>query len=275
MGSVTTSYSKEIQTLCNLGLTLQQAKVYLALAKIGQATIKDLSEATNINRGDCYRIVSQLIEKRLISKLLTSPARFEVIYFNITLNNLLEKKKEEISALKDNIEKLLEKVKPENRSVLTQNDEESTRFVPISPALIQESKRRFSSDLRSIDILTEVYRCESIQGVFYKEEKKALQRGVKFRMIISDPKGTFDLKRLPYVRRLMKEKGFSLRIIEEEIAAPLSIHDEVVSIFISKETHISKSSPIITNNERMVKLSQGYFDGLWNRAREVKLQTSS
>lgn len=270
MGSIVEGYSSELRTLCDLGLTFQQAKAYLALSKIGQTSMKELSEAADIDRGECYRIVSQLLEKGLISKVFTSPIKFEVISFNNAIKNLLEKRKNEVSALEQNTEMLLKKLRVEKKQSVTQEMEEVMRFVPMTPAAYEDGKQRFVRIEKSVDILTGVYRCESVDGAFYNEEKKALKKGVKFRMLLSDPEKTFRLERLPAVQKLLKKPSFSLRIIFEEIAAPLAIQDsKQVEIYISKETHITKSSPLITNNERMVRLVQYYFDSLWKQGREI------
>lgn len=272
MGSVTSSYSNELRTLCNLGLTLQQAKVYLALARIGQASMKELSEAANIDRGECYRIVSQLEDKQLISRVLTSPVKYEVTAFKSTLNILMEKKRKEMFSLQENVEKLSQKINSSEFSYLPSEDE-ITRYVPI--AIARKSVNDFFKSVnKSMDILTDLYRCETFQNEKYRSEVNALRRGIIFRFLISDTQNRFELSRLPHVQKMLSMRGFTLRVISEEIAAPLGIRDQrTANIYISKETHALKSSPIETNNERLVKLAQGYFDSLWNRAREVNLDT--
>jgi len=275
MSRVTSSYSRELKTLYNLGLTLQQARVYLALAKTKQATLKGLSEAAKIDRGECYRIVSKLLKKRLISKIISSPARYEVVSFDKGVISLLKKRQNEISVLERSTEKLLE----EFRSIKTKAEydletEDNIRFVPISPALLEKGKERFLNNQKSVCILSDFYRCESFEHErVFSGQKIVWKEGVNFKMLLSDPGGEFDLNRLQMVKKFFEQPGFSLRVISEDIAAPLGIHDgKVVEIYISKDTHVSNSSPLITTNKRMVRLAQEYFNSLWNRAKEIKLE---
>jgi hypothetical protein len=205
--------------------------------------------------------------------VLASPTKFEVISFAAGIKNLLEEKKNEISSLEDNVEKMLEQVKAEDKLIIAEGTEKSIRFVLMSPVVIEQANRILASNIKNVDILMDVPWCESLRDTFYEEDKKALQRGVKYRMLISDTEGTFDLKRLQTVRKYMKETGFSLRITTEDIAAPLCIVDKKTAwLYISKETQIFKSSPLITNNERMVKLFQCYFNNLWKQAKKVKME---
>jgi DNA polymerase III alpha subunit len=54
----------------DLGLTLLQAKIYLALSKTGKATIKTISKASNSARQDIYRIMPTLQKLGLAEKII-------------------------------------------------------------------------------------------------------------------------------------------------------------------------------------------------------------
>ncbi|MCW4047841.1 MAG: hypothetical protein NWE99_09855 [Candidatus Bathyarchaeota archaeon] len=53
-------YDECVQTLMGLGLTLLQAKTYLALATLGKADVKMISKASNVARQDIYRVMPVL-----------------------------------------------------------------------------------------------------------------------------------------------------------------------------------------------------------------------
>ncbi len=55
-----------MEQLIKLGLTAEQAKIYLFLLSTPSATAKKISLATNINRSLVYKITYQLIEKELV-----------------------------------------------------------------------------------------------------------------------------------------------------------------------------------------------------------------
>src|SRR3990167_8075191 len=77
-----------IQQLEQLGLTADEAVVYLALLEIGTSSVTPLSSVAKINRTACYAILQTLTEKRLVSKSLqrgkqyfapADPTRFDEI----------------------------------------------------------------------------------------------------------------------------------------------------------------------------------------------------
>jgi sugar-specific transcriptional regulator TrmB len=268
MSRVPTDYVDELKTLCNLGLTLQQAKVYLALAKIGQASVKETSAAANIDRGECYRVVRQLAEKRLISKVLTFPIKYEAILFNAGIQDLLTKKKNEVSSLENNIEKLFKKLKTKDKPAI-EDTKKSIRFLPLNPTVVENMNRDLASVVKSFDGIMDVEWFEATQNLFHEGIISALRRGVKYRTVISDPKGTFDIRR---ISKYTKETGFDLRITTRTIAAPMCITDKKnTCIYVSKEKQVFNASALVTSNECMINIAQCYFDSLWKQAKKVKI----
>ena len=60
----------EINTLIRLGLTLRQAKTYLALLQTGISTTRTIALTSKIPRPDIYRIMSELEELGLREKII-------------------------------------------------------------------------------------------------------------------------------------------------------------------------------------------------------------
>ena len=54
--------------LSDFGLTHNQAKVYLAIAQLGLASVSQASKASNVRREDVYRIMPKLEKMGLIEK---------------------------------------------------------------------------------------------------------------------------------------------------------------------------------------------------------------
>jgi sugar-specific transcriptional regulator TrmB len=60
---------EEVQTLTCLGLTLCQARVYLALARSGMSTAKTISKVSKVTREDIYRIMPTLQKLGLVENI--------------------------------------------------------------------------------------------------------------------------------------------------------------------------------------------------------------
>ena len=96
-----------IQVLTGLGLTISQAKVYLALVYLGSATAKQLSEVSKIARPDIYRIIPTLQKQGIVETLISRPTSFKAIPSNQTLHTLLKRKATEQNELRRKTEALL------------------------------------------------------------------------------------------------------------------------------------------------------------------------
>jgi sugar-specific transcriptional regulator TrmB len=260
MGSVTTSYPDDIKTLCNLGLTVQQAKIYLILAKEGAASVKEIAEKTKTDRAETYRVVGQLQKKCLIARELTLPNKYEAISVEEQIRGLLEKRKNDMLEAENGVIEFLKRI-PEQLETRPPN--EYITYVPMSASLLRKIDEIIVGTKTSIDIIT----CSSraLEGFLTESNKKAAERGIKIRDIIGNVIGDQIIPRW-----IKMSKYASVRTTSESIAAPLAIHDKkTLVLFISEDTGATKSSPIITNNRRMVKLAQDYFDNLWNNSEEL------
>jgi sugar-specific transcriptional regulator TrmB len=96
----TTQMKTEIETLTKLGLTLNQARVYLALATQNQLSAREISKNAGITRQKVYRIIPQLLNKGLAIKQLTHPATYKATLPKNALHTLLEQRKRENNQLK-------------------------------------------------------------------------------------------------------------------------------------------------------------------------------
>lgn len=83
------------QTLSKLGLEKQEAKVYLALLDLNEATATKLAERTGIGRVNMYQITNKLIEKGLVSYIIKNNVKyFSAADPETLLKNIQEKEKE-------------------------------------------------------------------------------------------------------------------------------------------------------------------------------------
>ena len=65
------------KTLQNIGLSEKQAKIYLALLELGQATVQSLARRAKINRPTAYVILEEMLKEKLV---FSAPAEKKVYY---------------------------------------------------------------------------------------------------------------------------------------------------------------------------------------------------
>ncbi|MCW4019121.1 MAG: hypothetical protein NWF00_10680 [Candidatus Bathyarchaeota archaeon] len=81
-----------IQTLVNLGLTVLQAKVYLALVTVGTTTGRITAKAANVASQDVYRVLTELQEKGLAEKIIAKPNKYKPTPVQNGISALLKQK---------------------------------------------------------------------------------------------------------------------------------------------------------------------------------------
>ena len=97
---MTLTFDEDTKLLTRLGLTELQAQVYLTLAKMGKATLRDISSASKADRANVYRVITRLLELNLIEKLLSTPTVFRALPLADGIKMLLEKKDQEHNDIK-------------------------------------------------------------------------------------------------------------------------------------------------------------------------------
>jgi len=81
---------EDVKVLVGLGCTLLQAKIYLALVKLEEANIIEVSKATNVARQEVYRVINELQNRGFVEKKLSRPVVYEALPIQETVPNLLK-----------------------------------------------------------------------------------------------------------------------------------------------------------------------------------------
>ena len=94
------------QTLMDLGLSLNEARIYEALVDIGEASVNTISIKTKINRSNVYDAMERLCNKGLTTELFVKSQKY---YKAIHPRRLLELLKEKEDTIEDIMPKLIKK----------------------------------------------------------------------------------------------------------------------------------------------------------------------
>ncbi|MEM3443070.1 MAG: helix-turn-helix domain-containing protein, partial [Candidatus Bathyarchaeia archaeon] len=96
------------KALCRLGLSKNEIRVYIYLARTGEHKASEISEALSLHRTETYRILRDLEKKGLISSVFEKPLKFIATPFEKALDILIETKKMKISLLEKRKKSLVE-----------------------------------------------------------------------------------------------------------------------------------------------------------------------
>jgi sugar-specific transcriptional regulator TrmB len=94
--------------LYRLGLSKNEMKIYIYVARRGEHKASEISEALSLYRTETYRILRDLEKKGLISSVFENPLKFIATPFEKSLDILIETKKMKINLLEKRKERLVD-----------------------------------------------------------------------------------------------------------------------------------------------------------------------
>jgi sugar-specific transcriptional regulator TrmB len=252
------------QALMDLGLTLLQAKTYLAFATLGKADAKTIAKASNVARQDIYRIVPMLQKLGLAEKIIANPTIYKATSIKDGLSILLQNKKKECAELQKKTTSLINNFHANTAKIDTQEGEtqfkltsEATLFLKMHKSLHQEAQI-------SIDaIIPLIFDGPAKFNDGLSFPKKAMRRGVKIRLITQKAKNGLQSREL---QELGKNSLCELKYSATPVLFGMHIFDNKEVTLATSENGLPS---LWSNNRNLVNLAASYFDEMWSKAQEA------
>lgn len=260
---------ERIETLMQLGLTLNQARTYLALVQSGPTTAKETSKNTHITRQDIYRVIPELQKTGIVEKQITTPTIYKATPIEQAISILLKHKIAEQKELQRKTEELLHDVKDNHAEIELQEEDSQFVIVPGKEIIVQRVKEALQKAQTSVDVVTSQKRFSRAILEFAANHKKALKRGVKIR--VATEKHVAEHTALEILRTLQKNPHFEVKYFPGPPEAIVSIIDMKQAMITSSATaHLAGTSALWSNNTSFIALAQNYFENKWNNSLEEK-----
>ena len=257
------SLEGDAQKITQFGLTQNQAKIYLAVLKLGTTQIEPIAKISSVRREDIYRILPRLYELGIIERVVGTPTRVKAIPIEKAVRILARSRQEALSR--------------ESSELMYQVEDFLEYFNPAKDASPEEN------DGEQFSI---------IEGKFAVEGKIAgiLERAKKEIVVLSGT-GTFTLlSELPGILESVPDRGLSIRIVTEQselltlsvilkglksrdldfrLGGPggtgsnFLIADRREAMIITSEDGSASCSSLWTSNPSLISLLSGNFESAW------------
>jgi sugar-specific transcriptional regulator TrmB len=147
----------DVRTLIQIGLTSNQAKLYLSLLKVGRLNASNVSKHSKVPRQEVYRVLNELQKMGLVEKIVAAPCEFEAIPVNYGLQILISRKFEQFKELqkitkdflRENQLCRLEKMKKQEHKII---------LIEGKQRLMQIFRRQHDNVQQKVDILSTLQR---------------------------------------------------------------------------------------------------------------------
>jgi len=257
-----TSKSLEIieKTLFRLGLSKNEIRVYIYIARTGEHKASEISEALSLHRTETYRILRDLEKKGLISSVFEKPLKFIATPFETALSTLIETKKMKINLLEKRKESLVDlwlslpKQETENeRKEVFQILEGEEQINLKSDEILNNAKKEVFVFTSENDI-TNFYH----SGLLDKLEKVS-KENVNVQLLTNySPKSCFFIEKIK-----LKKAKYSLSDVEE-LPSFILTDNERLLLLIRKSNGKKRVAALWTNYDAFVKSLKKLFLELWN-----------
>ena len=252
---------ENIDLLRRLGFTEYEAKAYLALSQLGEASAKQIAEKSGLPKNKVYEILENLEGEEKIVSVPVTPKKFRVSDVDSLVDDVASKK-EEILALESACQLFVEEARRMKRV-----DDQKEFFWILKTKKAIEQKLRFNNK----NVRKEILSCHTFSREFpvgVREIEKAVQRNVDVKVLT--PVDRKNKKRIDEwvsvgatVRKVKKYPGALRFTIFDGKAVRLTIGDPEASTKDDFRT-------LWIESPSFAALLREQFMSMWDAGKEIK-----
>jgi len=253
------------QVLTDLGLSHSQTKVYFALSRSGESTVKSISKISQVAREHVYEILPQLQDIGLVTKVICVPSKFRALPMQKGLSLLLQSRASKTHELQKQVE-IIKRCYNNSLEMSSRKEDNQFMLFPPNKATVNRRKRDIEAAQTSIDAIVSIKRWEPTAYTFHEVVKNALERGVKMRVITEISE---DINEIPeIIQGFIKNPSFRLRYILNPPLAVVSIYDRNRIFVTTAITGLGESPAFLSNNLCLLAMINDFYEIMWITAIE-------
>jgi HTH-type transcriptional regulator, sugar sensing transcriptional regulator len=232
------------QTLREIGLSDGEAKVYLALLKLGPSPVSNVKQETQLHRTTIYDFVEKLLNKGLISYVIQNNVKF---FKAANPERLLEYVKEKEESIKQIMSELKELSSMEKQEVRVEIYKGREGFKTVLNDIIKTKQNIVSY---GIDERKFMKRFPILMENYFAKEREA---GIKERILTAE-----------HIKEEYQSKSTEYRRIPKQFfnPTPTIVYGEKVLIII-QEPFVC----ILIEQKELADSYRKYFEMLWEKAK--------
>jgi sugar-specific transcriptional regulator TrmB len=253
---------RHVSALVKLGLSPNQAKVYLALVMLGPVPAKSIWVLVKINREEVYRKLNDLIKMGFVERVFTNPSTFRAVPLESTTSTLLKRKAVTLSNLKVDVDKVIENLTNKNGKNKKLADQASIILIPEKRPIYERAKSELETVQQSLDTI-----CSWKKGVSWLKSHQehflnALDRKVKIRFILDKNAGDSWPSSL---LEILHHNNFHEKLVNVLPPTCIGLYDKKrLLIDTSTKSSFIETPCLWSDYPSIVGMAQIYFDTIWN-----------
>jgi sugar-specific transcriptional regulator TrmB len=260
------SNDENTDLLLGLGLTLNQARVYLAILKLEKTTASGVAKFSKIRREDVYRILPSLEKLGLIERLMGKPTQIRATPISDALSFMVAEEKsksdERLTGMRSRVQKL--SLKDWKQAPL--GEESIYILIAEKKAILAKTSELIRNSRKEVSLIADKARIIPTLSQFSEECKQAIKKGSKICLIFEGESPDVLLKEK--VNRLIDGTSVHIKFHREPLNHFIMSDDKEALITTSKESGIGESPSLWTNNNNLIGVIRKSFESDWKEAEE-------
>ncbi len=261
------SNDENTDLLLGLGLTVNQAKVYLAILKLEKTTVGQVAKFSKVRREDVYRILPSLEKMGLVERLLGNPTEVRATVISDALASLVAEERNKLNERLLSMENTVKKLKKLSVKEWTQRvpDKESIYIlIPDKTAILAKASVLIKDSRKEVLLVGDKGRIMQILSNFSNELKLAKKKGAQIRLIFERKSSDGLLKE--NVKKLIGDASVHVKFNNEPLNHFIMSDDSEALITTSKESGFGECPSLWTNNSNLIGVLRTSFESDWNKA---------
>jgi sugar-specific transcriptional regulator TrmB len=257
---------KATEMLSDFGLTRNQAKVYIATAQLGLASVGQISKLSKVRREDVYRVLPKLEKRGLIEKLLGTPTKIRATPIKEAIAILIkheeEKASERVTQLKVKTKEFLRDFDVNSLKPAIATEEANFALISQRDGILTKVLNIIESSKNELDVTCSTTKLMQLMHTFSEQLRKTIKRGVKIRIIAETPENGSSL---PRILEEYLSPGNSADLRYTNLATGHYLLSDFAQAFVGTtiEGNMADNPCLWTDNKSLVSLLQGNFENLW------------
>ena len=250
--------------LLGLGLSLNQARVYLTILKLEKTTVAQVAKFSNVRREDVYRLLPSLEKMGLVERLLGKPTQIRATPISDALTFLVSEEKnrfdERLSGMRSSVQRIALKdwkqPLPEELSIYI--------LIAEKKAILAKTSELIRNSKKEVALIADKTRLIPMLSQFSEECKQAIKKGAQIRLIFEGESPDSLLKEK--VQKLIDGPSVHIKFYHAPLNHFIMSDDKEALITASKESGLGESPSLWTNNGNLVGVLRTGFEFEWEKA---------
>jgi sugar-specific transcriptional regulator TrmB len=259
------SSDESTDLLLGLGLSLNQARVYLAVLKLEKTTVAQVAKYSKVRREDVYRILPSLEKMGLIERLLGKPTEIRATPISDALSLLVSEEKNKSDDRLTGMRSSVKRLSLKDWKQPLPGEESIYILIAEKKAILAKTSELIRNSKTEVALIADKGRIIPVLSQFLDEFRQAIKKGAQIRLIFEGQNPDSLLRER--VKKLIDVASVNVKFHPEALNHFIMSDDKEALITADKESGLGESPSLWTNNSNLIGVLRTGFESDWEKAK--------